>query len=154
MLKRLAVALLATALTFGVAQTAFAQNVQLRGTQELVSEADGHYLLRGDLYGDWYTTSFDVRGYHPSGTLQATGTETFVGCRDLDRNSRCDTGEPAGWLDFTFMYSSSASGNGRCHHPVVASGGDFAGATGQLNFKDRLGSCGAVYTTYTGHLKY
>jgi hypothetical protein len=147
-------ALLVTAAAAWAPGQAWASNDQLRGTQQLVDEETGQYRMHGDLYGDWYTTAFTVTGAQPSGTFQAEGTETFIGCRDLDHSDSCGADEPTGWLDFTFKYSASASGNGRCHHPIVGSGGDFAGARGQLNFKDRTGSCGVVSTTYSGHLDY
>ena len=41
---------------------------------------------------------------------------------------------------------------GDCQHPVVDAGNGFAGTTGQLTMKDRLGACGTLRTTYSGHL--
>ena len=132
------------------AQPASAQVVQLRGTQ---STTDGIvFTMTGDLVGDWYLVDDDGLRVRPSGTVQATGSELFVGCYDADGSGDCGGAEVQGWIAFDYQYSASASGNGRCHHPVVDAGDGFAGTSGQLTFKDRLGACGEVLTTYSGHL--
>jgi hypothetical protein len=109
--------------------------------------------MRGALVGEWFTpyTTFACR--EQPKTVQCSGTESFSGFLDREGNAVQDAGEPAGTLEFVFDYSSSVSGNGRCHHPIESGGGGFAGATGQLTFRDRLGACGEVLTTFSGHIK-
>src|SRR5262245_44257424 len=111
------------------------------------------------LDGDWYQPVFDLATGTPllvcheqPSTVQCDGTERFDGFFDRNGNGVKDAGEESGTLEFTYDYSASASGNGRCHHPLTGATGGFAGATGQLTMKDRVGACGEVVTTYKGHL--
>jgi hypothetical protein len=111
------------------------------------------------LNGQWYQAIYDLATDTPlidckvqSKTGQCTGTEWFDGFLDRNGNGVQDAGEESGTLSFTFEYSASASGNARCHHPIASGTGDFAGVTGQLTMKDRVGACGEVITTYAGHL--
>jgi len=111
------------------------------------------------LNGQWYQAVWDLATDTPlidcklqSKTGQCTGTEWFDGFLDRNGNGVQDAGEESGTLAFTFQYSASASGNGRCHHPIASGTGGFAGVTGQLTMKDRVGACGEVVTTYLGHL--
>ena len=111
------------------------------------------------LNGQWYQPAFDLATGTPlidcrehSETAQCTGTEWFDGFLDRNGNGMKDAGEEHGTLQFTYDYSASASGNGRCHHPLTGATGGFAGATGQLTMKDRIGACGELVTTYKGHL--
>jgi hypothetical protein len=116
--------------------------------QTLVDEATGTYSMSGSLVGDWFTDSFDCH-LIPGGagvTWPCSGTEHFIGCLDADADGTCELN---GRLDFTFVYTGTPVGNGRCHHPIVSGEGAFEGATGQLTFKDRLGVCGLT-TTYKG----
>jgi hypothetical protein len=71
-----------------------------------------------------------------------------------DGNGVLDPGEPDGALAFTFKFTGSASGHGRCRHPIKEGSGTggFELASGQLTFKDRLGACGESITTDTGHI--
>jgi len=149
--SRLGAAAAVAALLLVPAAPASAAQDQLRGSQVIDSQT-GVATMSGDLVGDWYTLTFDLAGAQPSGTLQATGSELFVGCWDVDRDGACGGDDVVGWLAFDFHYSASAGGTGRCHHPVVGGGDGFAGATGQLTFKDRVGACGQVVTTYSGHI--
>ena len=150
--KGLLGALAALAVTMLVAATpASAGQAQLRGVQEF-DEATGTGTMSGDLVGDWYTLTFDVIGAQPSGTIQAEGTELFVGCWDVSGDGSCAGDDVEGWLAFDFRYSASAGDTGRCRHPIVDAGGEFAGATGLLTFKDRVGPCGETVTTYSGHI--
>jgi hypothetical protein len=130
-----------------------AATTQVRGTQVTVDEAAGKYQMYGDLYGAWYVTidPTSVR-FHPPGTIQLRGSETFIGCLNANGNRSCDVGELSGTIDFSFVYTKSAGDNGRCRHPIVGATGGFSGATGQLTFKDRAGQCGEILTTYTGHI--
>jgi hypothetical protein len=111
------------------------------------------------LDGQWYQPVFDLATGTPlidcreqSKTGQCVGTEWFEGFLDRNGNGVQDVGEEGGTLGFTFEYSASASGNGRCHHPITSATGGFAGAAGQLTMKDRVDACGEVVTTYVGHL--
>ena len=149
--SRLGAAAAVTALLLAPAVPATAAQGQLRGSQ-VIDPQTGVATMSGDLVGDWYTLAFDVTGAQPSGTVQATGNELFVGCWDVDLDGTCGGDDVVGWLAFDFRYSASAGGTGRCHHPVVGGGEGFVGATGQLTFKDRVGSCGQSFTTYSGHI--
>jgi len=111
------------------------------------------FTMEGSLIGCWYTDEFAFRE-HPSGTVQATGHEHFVGCLDLGGDGAC-TGDPSGRLDFSFQFTGKfdtvtfAEIRGRCQHPIVSASGGFDGAAGVLMFKDDV-STGTA--TYTGHV--
>lgn len=144
------------AATLTAVTLAHAATNQVDGTQHFVgfgAEAIV-YEMHGDLVGDWLTPYESFACKEQPKTVQCWGEETFDGFLDLNGNGSLDSGEPNGTLAFTFKFSGSASGNGRCHHPIVdGSGtGGFANATGQLTFKDRLGACGELNTTYSGHI--
>ena len=155
-LKRLAVALVAAgALAAAGTAGAGGGNIQVSGLQTPVSE--GTYLMSGDLVGWWYQTSISNVRFHPAGTVQLEGTELYVGCVDSDHDGTCETGEPAGTLDFAFSFSGKydtvtfAEIHGRCHHVITGGTGDFANATGQLDFKDDpVTGC----ADYRGHIKF
>ncbi len=152
-MKRLLVGLLAsTALAFATA--AGAATEQFDGTATLGVASDGFvYEMSGGLVGEWFIpfATFDCMG-QPK-TYQCTGADTFSGFLDRNGNTVQDAGEPGGTLELVFQLSHAASGNGRCHHVIESGTGDFAGATGQVTFKDRLGACGEVLTTYKGYIK-
>jgi hypothetical protein len=108
------------------------------------------------LIGFWYTRTFELGVFTPSGVLTATGTEEFVGCLDADGDRTCDAAEPEGTLWFAYELSAKydpvtfAQAHGRCHHVITGGTGDFAGATGGLHFKDDpVNGC----SYYSGHLK-
>jgi hypothetical protein len=131
--------------------------VVVNGTQSPVDAANGVYEMSGDLIGDWYTTSFDVLGFTPSGALRGAGTELFVGCFDADGNGACDGQDPTGAMTFEFTYtgrfdtSTGALLHGRCHHPVTGGTGGFAGASGVLSFHDDpVTGC----SDYQGNLRF
>jgi hypothetical protein len=106
----------------------------------------------------WYTDTLNFRGNPvgaPSGTIQATGTEHFAGCLDLDTDGSC-TGDPHGTLAFTFQLSAKfepvppfSEIHGRCQHPILSGTGDLAGATGVITFKDDVANSTAPYS---GHV--
>jgi hypothetical protein len=146
----LVVALMATTV-------AFAATNQVDGTQHVVAYgADGIvYEMRGGLVGEWLTPYESLNCKAQRKTVQCRGEgEAFDGFLDRNGNGVLDSGEPDGALEFAYQYSASASGNGRCHHTIIDGSGEggFQGATGQLTFKDRLGRCGEILTTYSGHI--
>ena len=138
------------------ATVAGAATNQVGGTQHLVGygETAVVYEMRGSLVGEWLLPYDTLVCKEQSKSVQCSGKETFDGFLDANGNRALDAGERDGTLEFTFKYTGSASGNGRCHHPIVEDSGTggFIGATGQLTFKDRLGACGEVLTTYSGHI--
>jgi hypothetical protein len=146
----LVVALAAAALV--LALPASAAQTQVSGEQTYVS--GNRSAMSGGLVGDWFTDS--IACTEVPGAIGVTwpcrGTEHFDGCLNTNGDEDCDLGEPSGQLYFTFTYTGTPVGNGRCHHPIVGGSGDFAGATGQLTFKDRVGPCGTLVTTYKGHI--
>jgi hypothetical protein len=155
-LKKLVVAAVAAG-ALAIVGTAGASGgtIQLSGLQTPIS-ADS-YVMTGDLVGLWYQTSFELAGFQPSGTLQGHGTELYVGCIDSDLDGTCEPGEPAGTLDFAFDFSGKydtvtfAEIHGRCHHEITGGTGDFAQATGVIDFKDDpVTGC----ATYKGHITF
>jgi hypothetical protein len=110
------------------------------------------YTMAGGLVGCWYTDTLNVRGDgQPNGTVQATGTEHFVGCLDLDGDGACGASDPSGTLTFSFQFSgkydpvTGAEIHGRCQHPVTSATGDFTGATGVITFKDDVANGTSLY---------
>ena len=162
-----AVVLAAAALTAGGTASAAPGTAQVDGVQTIVSlgdpfdATDDVYWMAGfgggapGLVGYWYTRTFEIGVFTPSGVLTGTGTEEFVGCLDADGNGACDGADPAGTLWFAFESSAKydpftfAQAHGRCHHVITRGTGDFAGATGQVRFKDDP-AAGCSY--YSGHV--
>lgn len=152
---RKAVLAVATALVAAaLAAAAHAGTTQVSGVQS-APQADGSYVMSGSLIGVWWTTSFGLKGIEPSGGVQGSGTETFIGCLDRNGSGTCDSGDLNGSIDFTFTFSAkydptfTTEKHGRCHHPVVGGTGDFAGVGGVLDFKDDpVTGC----SSYRGHL--
>jgi hypothetical protein len=151
--SKVLVALVAT-LLLAVAAPASASQTQLSGTAVFVGGTPElpTFSMSGSLVGTWYTDSVEchVTPGRNAAPWPCTGTEHFVGCLDANGDGQCL--EPSGVLYFTYNYTGTPVGNGRCHHPIVSGTGAFEGATGQLTFKDRLGACGIVETTYKGHI--
>jgi hypothetical protein len=103
------------------------------------------YTMDGDLTGCWYADELTCH-LQPSGTVQCTGHEHFVG----------SIGGKSGTLYFAIEFSGKYDGpptyaeiHGRCHHPILGGNGDFAGATGELNFKDDVTT---GLSPYAGHI--
>ena len=149
---------LSTATAFAVAvlvaAAAQAGTIQVSGIQS-AQRPDGSYLMSGSLIGTWWTTSFVVKGVEPSGGVQGSGTETFVGCLDRNADAVCGSGDLNGTIDFSFTFTGKYDRSftneihGRCHHPIVGGTGDFAGVGGVLDFHDDpVTGCAA----YNGHL--
>jgi hypothetical protein len=134
------------------ASPASGSQTQVSGEQVLVDEATLQYELSGSLVGDWYTDSFDCHLIPGGGgvTWPCTGAEHFVGCLDSSRDGTCNQ-EETGELRFSFNFTGTPVGNGRCQHVITEGDDAFEGATGLLTFKDRLGVCG-IETTYKGHI--
>ena len=139
---------LTTVFVIGAVQSAAgASAIVVRGNQLLAGASscpnadEGTYRMAGDLVGCWYTDSFDVVSENPGGGFRASGTEHFVGCLDTNGNGSCGAGEPTGRFNTTFTFTAkyAPSGDeihGRCHHPIVGGSGAFAGASGEISFKD------------------
>jgi hypothetical protein len=116
------------------------------------------YVIGGGLVGCWSTDTFVTHSAQPngtpSGTIQATGTEHFVGCLDVDADRSC-MHDPSGSLAFTYQFSgkfdpaTGAEIHGRCQHPIVSGTGDFADASGIISFKDDVANSTSLYT---GHV--
>jgi hypothetical protein len=107
-------------------------------------------VMTGSLVGCWYTDTFVAHAAQPNGTpsgeIQATGTEHFIGCLDLDTDGSC-IGDPSGSLASTYQFSGKfdpvtlAEIHGRCQHPIVPGSGTgvFTGASGVITFNDDVG---------------
>lgn len=103
--------------------------------------------MTGGLVGCWYTDNVDVVLTAPSGAYQERGTETFIGC--LSDGTTCGTISTT--YTFTAKYVANGSElHGHCEHKLVSGTGDFAGITGQVNFKDDV-QTGEFF--YEGHFK-
>jgi hypothetical protein len=168
-LRRLLLVLIPTvgALTFVGAAPASAGTVQIAGAQSAPvssgacfdSDAPASYTMIGALVGCWYTDTSVIHPGQPNGTpggtVQATGTEHFVGCLDLDGDGACGPGDPSGTLQFSHQFSgkfdpvTGAEIHGRCQHPITSGTGDFAAATGVITFTDDVTNGTSVYS---GHI--
>jgi hypothetical protein len=143
----LLVALTAVLAAVAVQAAAGAGATVVRGDQLIAGASScpnadaGTYRMAGDLVGCWYTDTFDVVSENPGGGFRASGTEHFVGCADTNGNGSCGAGEPSGRFDTTFTFTAKLAPtgdeiHGRCHHPIIGGTGAFAGASGELSFKD------------------
>ena len=133
--------------------------VTVKGTQTVVNESKGRYTVQGDLLGTWNITAFTTHYQGSEGQFVGSGKELFAGCRDVDRNGACDTGEPKGTIRFTFIYwatldpKTQALVKGQCVHPVLGGTGAFAGVKGIVHMTDSPTTSG-VRTSYRGTLQY
>jgi hypothetical protein len=120
--------------------------------------------MTGGLVGCWYTDTLNEKKKHvetASGkyVLIYTGTERFTGCLDADGDGGC-SGDPTGTFYTTFTFTTQydvqtlTEIRGRCHHPIVSGTGDFAGATGVINFKDDVSDPSNVTSPYMGHIDF
>jgi hypothetical protein len=116
--------------------------------------------MTGGLVGCWYTDTFNLKnGGNESASgkylLIYSGTEHFTGCLDTDRDGGC-SGDPTGTFYTTFTFTTQVDAltlaeiRGRCHHPIVSGTGDFAGATGVINFKDDVSNGTSPYMGHIG----
>ena len=95
--------------------------------------------MAGDLVGCWYTDEFNITHENPGGGFKASGTEHFDGCLDANHNGTCadDQTVCSRMFTFTAKYATASEEiHGRCHHPIVGGSGAFAGASGEISFKD------------------
>jgi hypothetical protein len=136
----------------GTAAAAGQGTMQVNGIQTSVGSgpcwdpgALASFTMDGDLSGCWYADDLTCQ-VHPSGTVQCTGHEHFVG----------SVGGKSGTLYFGIDFSGKYDGaptyaeiHGRCHHPILGGDGELAGATGMLNFKDDVTT---GLSPYTGHI--
>lgn len=157
--KRATVGLIATVLAaFAIISPASAAgNTQLSGegvfdsAGNCTGDPDSWFTMEitGDLTGCWYNHGWVVTHNTPSGAYQERGTETFVGC--VTGTTICGTFSTT--YTFTAKYAPDGSEiHGRCQHPLVSTlgTGGFAGATGQINFKDNVSTGVAAFK---GHIK-
>lgn len=150
------VALLAS-LLLALPAPAHAANHQLTGTAVFTTScpdqpAYASYLplvMSGSLNGCWYTHVETARTT-PGGVYLESGTELFVGRLD-------GPGGPAGSFTTTYKFEAKLNADGaevrgRCQHPIVSGSGtgDFAGATGRVDFKDIIGD--PITYVYRGHI--
>ncbi len=145
---RARVAILATVAfaALGASPVAAGSGVQVDGlltpdTSAVCTEDAGSvatYTVTGDLTGCWYIDEWTINGETPSGSIQASGTELFSGWL----NGRFGHF----WTTYTFTYKvvDGVETHGRCHHPVVAGDGVFAGVSGVIHMYDLPNGC-AVY---------
>lgn len=138
------VAAAAMALVLVAAPASAGGNTQVSGVGVFVSTAecrDGpnpypYYppiKMSGGLVGCWYTDTVEVLHFTDNGAYQERGTETFIGC--LSDGTTCGTFSTT--YKFTARYAGDGSElHGHCEHKLVNGTGDFAGITGQVNFKD------------------
>jgi hypothetical protein len=109
--------------------------------------------MAGSLIGCWYTDTFNPI-YSTPDAIVATGSEHFVGCLDLNRNGRCAHSDPAGSLALTYVFEAKYDPVtqqeivGGCQHRIVSGTGDFAGATGRINFTDNVTNGTSSYRGY------
>jgi hypothetical protein len=140
----LLVALTATIAVVAVQAAAGAGATVVRGDQLAdlsgTNCPSGTYAMAGDLVGCWYTDEFNVVQENPGGGFKASGTEHFDGCLDANHNGSCaddQTGVFRTTFTFTAKYATPLEEiHGRCHHPIIGGTGAFAGASGELSFKD------------------
>lgn len=148
--------LLVLMLFVGVTSVAAAGNTQISGvgvftnTAECPADSPNVYppiKMAGGLVGCWHTDQVDVVMSSPSGAYQERGTETFIGC--LSDGTTCGTFGTT--YTFTAKYAPDGSEiHGHCEHKLVNGTGDFAGITGQVNFKDNV-QTGEFF--YEGHFQ-
>jgi hypothetical protein len=166
------VALAAAACCLGAGPASASQN-QLAGMQTpgavspACTDPQASFTMTGDLVGCWYedwdTFAITKDQTNPSTVepVHFSGTEHFTGCLDRDGDGAC-TGDPKGTLFFTFTFTGqyvpgtdlALEIRGRCHHPIVGGTGDFAGATGVINFKDDTSNPAFVLSPYMGHVSF
>jgi hypothetical protein len=154
-----------------VAASAGAATNQVAGVQtpgtvpQACTDPLASFTMTGGLVGCWYEDNVAITKDQTTTSgielVHFSGTEHFTGCLDLDGNGTC-TGDPTGTLLFTFTFTGqyvpgtdlSLEIRGRCHHPIVGGTGDFAGATGVLNFKDDTSNPAFVLSPYMGHVSF
>jgi hypothetical protein len=98
--------------------------------------------MTGSLIGCWSTDVFTWGPTSPGGILHATGAEHFVGCLDIRQEGRCTEDDPAGTFATSARFEFKVVNNqeiwGRCQHRILSGTGAFAGATGEIHFRDNV----------------
>lgn len=107
----------------------------VRGTQLAAGSCeDGGYAMTGSLEGCWWIDTFETKSDPDKSHYVATGTEHFTGC----------LGSVCGTFFTTYRFTAKTDGpwptsaevHGRCHHPVTGGTDAFAGASGEISFRD------------------
>lgn len=113
--------------------------------------ADFANKMEGDLQGCLYVfVDADSIRETPGGVYIERGSEIYVGSGEEGDDGSFET---------TYLYTAKFTEDGqqfgRCQHPIVAGrgSGDYAGATGRIDFKDTIEDGAAVNFPYTGNLK-
>lgn len=141
----------------GTGRAGTPRTVHVRGEQIPVDAANGRYVMRGDLVGDWLYVP-RTPPLHTSDTLYVeAGTEVFQGCIDRNRDGRCGRRDHRGELHLAFLYWASYDLDGdlvrgQCVHPVTGGSGAFTGARGLLTMVDTPRG-EEVRTTYRGTIE-
>lgn len=153
--------LIASGASLALAAPASASQNQVSGIQTLsdTTACQPGLTMTGGLIGCWYGDTFNTKKFTQPASGKYLfifyGTEHFTGCLDNDGDGQC-SGDPKGTLYFTFTFTTQtdltlAEIRGRCHHPVVGGDGDFANATGVLNFHDDVAN---GTSPYMGHIDF
>jgi hypothetical protein len=134
------------------------RTVHVAGDQLLVDVTGDvtQYAMEGALVGEWLLQP--LAPLYKSATFYSdAGHETFTGCIDRDRDSKCGERDSRGTMNTTYLYWASFESDGvtliqgQCLHPITGGTGAFRGARGQLNMYDRLVG-DEVKTTYRGDI--
>jgi hypothetical protein len=168
-MRRLFPLLVGAAVSLAFAASASAKQHQVSGLQTpggtppACGDSAAAFTMTGGLIGCWYEDLATFTKDHTTASgielIHISGTEHFVGCLDTDRDGTC-SGDPTGTLSFTYTFTgqfnptTGAEIRGRCHHPIVGSGGAFSGATGVINFKDDVSDPAFVTSPYMGHISF
>ena len=133
------------------------KTVHVRGQQVPVDAANGKYVMRGDLVGDWLYVP-RTPPLHSTDTLYVeAGTEVLQGLhRPRTTTAGAERATSRGELRLAFLYWAyyDLDGNlikGQCTHPITGGTEAFVGARGLLDMVDRpVGD--EVKTTYRGEI--
>jgi hypothetical protein len=141
----------ACAAAIAAATPAAAATYELSGTQ--VGVTPDWALNYGGLLGAWHIDTYNPDPFTPP-IFHATGTETFYGCLNLDRDGSCYK-EPTGSMSFNYEffiklappYDENSEIWGSCYHPITGGTGAFQGADGVLMMVDTVTTRG-VHTRW------
>ena len=152
MLAAITTALVMVAVPAGAA---LADTTEVSGVANWAEECGGQtsdwtLVIEGDLVGCWYT-SIETGEELPGGVYVESGTETFVGCMNVDGEEACGSFSTT-YRFFGVFDEDGTQLFGKCHHPIVegTGTGDLSGVTGRLGFLDNVDTGEAHYT---GHIR-